>query len=469
MTMNTNREIAHRVDPALWVREVLNMTPSAWQEEFLRASRGASILALTARQVGKTTAAAWAMAHAAIFMPGSLSIVACPAQRQSAEAVRKVRDMLLKAKIKLTADNVYGLELANGSRVLALPGSDDSVRGYTVDAWIVADEAARLSPELISALRPMRARCPQTRLAMLSTAWSRTDPFWAAWESGGDWIHLKATVDEDPTLFSPKFLADERANLGEEGFKREYLGIPAGSQASPFTWELYEGAIQPVRREVLDFPKPVLIAHDVGCSKDRSTAVVGGRCALAPDILGMREFKELPLNLYGSTRANVLARVDQQYGNQTLIIADISNDLTYAEVLFNRFGMRVIGVQIGHSGDGMTLDPLQIDAKHAIFRYKLGRTYLFDLLLRELQEDKVRLLPGEESRRAYEQLMRLQVEIKQTGFRYICPSGQHDDLAISCALLAWASNHQHLSEWARSLEPRIIRKARPAPNSSAWT
>ena len=74
------------------------MTPHAWQETFLRAPRGASILALTARQVGKTTAAAWAMAHSAVFMPGSLSVIACPAQRQSAEAVRKVRRHALKGR-----------------------------------------------------------------------------------------------------------------------------------------------------------------------------------------------------------------------------------------------------------------------------------------------------------------------------------------------------------------------------------
>lgn len=217
--MNTNREIAYRVDPVTWVREVLGMTPTSWQEKFLRAQRGSSILALTARQVGKTTAAAWAMAHAAVFMAGSLSVVACPTQRQSAEAVRKVHDMLLKAGVKLTTDNTFGLELANGSRVLALPGSDDSVRGLTVDAWIVADEAARLSPELIRALRPMRARRPDARLAMLSTAWSRTDPFWSAWDSGGEWLRLEATVDTDPTLFSPAFLQEEKINLGEEGLQ----------------------------------------------------------------------------------------------------------------------------------------------------------------------------------------------------------------------------------------------------------
>src|SRR5262245_53842013 len=157
--MSNLREVAYLIDPALWVREVLGIEPLPWQEEFLRAPRGACILALTGRQIGKTSTAAWAMGSTALFMPGSLSVVACPAQRQSAEAVRRVREAVLKAGGKLKADNVFGLELTNGSRVLALPGSDDSIRGLTVDGWIVADEAARL----IAALRPMRARRLEAR------------------------------------------------------------------------------------------------------------------------------------------------------------------------------------------------------------------------------------------------------------------------------------------------------------------
>src|SRR5262249_37118775 len=241
--MNNLSEVAYGIDPVLWVRKVLGVAPLNWQEEFLRAPRGASILALTSRQAGKTTTAAWAIAHAALFVPGSLSVVACPAQRQSAEAVRRVREAVVKAGSKLEADNVYGLELTNGSRVLALPGSDDSIRGLTVDAWIVADEAARLSDDLIAALRPMRARRPEARLAMLSTAWRRTDPFWMAWDSDEpSWMRLKATADV--VVFDREFLEEERRTLGEEVFKREYLGIPSGGQASPFSWELYERATQ---------------------------------------------------------------------------------------------------------------------------------------------------------------------------------------------------------------------------------
>ena len=242
--MSKLRELAYRLDPVLWVAGVVAMTPTSWQETFLRSPRGAAILALTARQVGKTTVAAWGIAHTMVFSPQSLSVIACPAQRQSAEAVRRVREALLKAGQKLQSDNVYGLELGNGSRVLALPGSDDSIRGLTVDGWIVADEAARLPEDLIAALRPMRARRPQARLAMLSTAWNRSDPFWTAWASDDpSFIRIKATADSTGALFAPGFLEQERRALGEHVFKREYLGIPGGEAESPFTWDLYEQAI----------------------------------------------------------------------------------------------------------------------------------------------------------------------------------------------------------------------------------
>lgn len=83
--MNTNREIAYRVDPALWMHEILGITPHDWQRTFLRTPRGASIAVLTARQVGKTTAAAVGMAHSAVFMPGCLSVIACPSRCAKSE------------------------------------------------------------------------------------------------------------------------------------------------------------------------------------------------------------------------------------------------------------------------------------------------------------------------------------------------------------------------------------------------
>ena len=468
--MNPFLEIAYRTDPVLWAIHVLGITPHEWQKPFLGAARGAAILALTSRQVGKTTAAAIGMAHTAVFKPGSLSVVACPAQRQSAEAIRKVRDMVLKAGATLTSDNVYGLELDNGSRVLALPGSDDSVRGLTVDGWIVADEAARLSSGLIAALRPMRARCPQARLVMLSTAWSRTDQFWLAWSSDDlFWTKIKATVDMYPDLIPAAFLEAERRQ-GDDYYKREYLGIPSGGHVSPFTFELYEHATRtPVHRNTWDFFKPTIIAHDVGRTKDRSTAVVGGTSPLAPGLVGIKEFEELQQGLYGSARANELATVDRRYDGKTLIIADLSNDATYAEPLFERLGRRLIGVQISRHGDGMTPEWWPVK-NGGVWVYTVGRTYLLDLLHTQLRNDGVRILHGPNALRAYEQLMTLEIELRESGLVYRCPPGQHDDLAISSALLVWAARHPHLYRWCWALEgPRPPRNKQRPPNALGWT
>ena len=477
--MSKLREIAYRIDPARWVEDVVGVAPAAWQKEFLRAPRGASIVVLTARQIGKTTVAAWAIAHCMLNKPNSLSVVACPTQTQSAEAVRRVKETLLAMGAKLTTQNVFALELENGSRVKALPGSDDSVRGLTVDGWIIADEAARLPEELMAAVRPMRARRSEARLAMLSTAWTRTDPFWTAWESDDqDLIKIKVTADEPDCPLSEEHLASERKALSEADFKREYLGIPAGSHTSPFTWNLYDRAthiftpqmaaatagyrqcgIHPEDPSTWPSFAPLIIAHDVARSNDRSTAVIGGRSPFQPALTGIAWGDELPQGKYGRALANELAEIDRKFGCRALIIADVSRDDSYAEILYEMFGRRLIGLQISRSGEGSQRIMREVH-NGAIPIFTLGRVYLFDLLLSELQANQVRLSQDLDLRRGFDQLTKLEVEYRQTGKVYGCPVGQHDDLAISLAMLAWAAQHPRLCFWARATEqrPRLRRE-----------
>ena len=58
--------------------------------------------------------------------------------------------------------------------------------------------------------------------------------------------------------------------------------------------------------------KPLIIAHDIGRSRDRSTAVVGGNSPYGQRLLGIGEAEELPQNLFGSARASALAAVDRR-------------------------------------------------------------------------------------------------------------------------------------------------------------
>lgn len=215
--------------------------------------------------------------------------------------------------------------------------------------------------------------------------------------------------------------------------------------------------------------KPLIIAHDVGRSRDRSTAVIGGNSPFEPRLLGIRELEELPQGLYGSPRASALATVDRRYNNNALIVADLSNDSTYAEVLFETFGQRVIGLQITRHGDGMSFERRPVK-NSAMFVYTVGRTNLLELLHSELQSDVVRFVDGPMAVRAYEQLADLETEMRETGTVYTCPQGHHDDLGISCAMLAWAAKHPHLPSWIGTIErSRIIRRPKPPVSWQAWT
>ena len=215
--------------------------------------------------------------------------------------------------------------------------------------------------------------------------------------------------------------------------------------------------------------KPLIIAHDVGRSRDRSTAVVGGNSPYGPRLLGISEAEELPQNLFGSARASALATVDRRHGHNALIVADLSYDPTYAEVLLETFRARVIGLQITRHGDGM--GPEHRPTKHGYMPvYTIGRTYLLELFHSELQSDLVRFADGPAMRRAFEQLANLETEFRDGGTVYTCPQGQHDDLGISCAMLAWAARHLHLEIWFRNLQAALRpRKPREKFNWAACT
>jgi hypothetical protein len=213
-------------------------------------------------------------------------------------------------------------------------------------------------------------------------------------------------------------------------------------------------------------PWPLIIGHDVGRSRDRSTAVVGGPCAHAPRLLGLTEFHELPSG-FGYARASALAQIDRAHTSDALIVADLSQDPTYAEVLAEVFGYyRVIGLHITRHGDGMAAERRPVK-NGSILVYNIGRSHLIELFHRELEARQVRFVDGPEARRAYQQLENLELELRDSGTVYTCPSGQHDDLGISCCMVAWAARHQHLSHWHRSLalvrQPRRSSKGRISP------
>jgi hypothetical protein len=180
--------------------------------------------------------------------------------------------------------------------------------------------------------------------------------------------------------------------------------------------------------------------------------VIGGNSPTQPRLLGIRELNELPVGLYGSARASELLSIDRRYNHNALIVADLSNDASYAENLFETFRARLIGLQISRSGDGMGCERRPV-LDGSIPIYTVGRSYLIELYHRELQSRLVRIVDSPMAQKAHAQLEALEVEYRDTGTVYRCLPGHQDDLGISCAMLAWAARHTHLPYWYRVAQP----------------
>ena len=145
--------------------------PDRWQRDLL-ASPSMRILLNCCRQSGKSTMASIIALHRALYYPGSLVLCLAPSLRQSRELYVKLAGHYqdLGRPVPPTAERRLSLELENGSRVLTLPGTERTVRGFSKVSLIVADEASRVPDELYYAVRPMLAVSGGS-LLMLSTPW----------------------------------------------------------------------------------------------------------------------------------------------------------------------------------------------------------------------------------------------------------------------------------------------------------
>ena len=97
--------------------------------------------------------------HEAIFNPPAMIVIVSPSMQQSVELYKKISDYHQKIPGAPAANlqSLTRIQLRNGSRIISLPGSEKTVRGYSGATLIVVDEASRVEDEMLAAIRPMMA------------------------------------------------------------------------------------------------------------------------------------------------------------------------------------------------------------------------------------------------------------------------------------------------------------------------
>src|SRR5215211_7658408 len=189
------------LDRVSFARSV-GVEPDPWQVDLLRSSSERTLLNCS-RQSGKSTMSAVIALHRALYRPGSLVLCLAPALRQSQELFGKIAGFYrdLGRPVAPQGERKLSLELENGSRIVTLPGTDKTIRGFSGATLLIVDEAARVEDELYYAVRPMLA-VSGGGLMMLTTPHGKRGVFYEEWTSGAGrgWERYEVPAGECPRI-----------------------------------------------------------------------------------------------------------------------------------------------------------------------------------------------------------------------------------------------------------------------------
>ena len=216
--------------PLQFARECLGFEPDEPQAGVLERALHFHRIGLNcSRQWGKSTVAAVLAAYRLITEAGVTVLVVGPSQRQAGETVTKVK-MFLRAfglKKKLPGDGVNDVSavLPNGSRIVALPAKEATIRGFSAVSMLIIDEAARVPDEIFQALMPSLA-VSGGDFIMMSTPNGRRGRFFremTAVENEGTWLRHTGPVTECKRI-PAEFIEAEKAQ-GDTYYLPEFMCV----------------------------------------------------------------------------------------------------------------------------------------------------------------------------------------------------------------------------------------------------
>ena len=239
--MNLARDLCRALTPASIMIEA-GFTPDPWQTALMVSEHPRHLLCCS-RQSGKSTTTAALAVQTMLFNPGLVLAVA-PSERQSKELFLKAKSIYISLENvpDIIQESTKSMELDNGSRLIALPGTEQNIRGFSAPKLVLLDEASRVEDALITAVMPMLAVSGGVLVA-LTTPYGRRGWFYEAWEHGGpEWQRIMVKADACDRI-PAEFLKEQENILGPWQYRQEYLCEFVDTEEQFFSTELIEAAL----------------------------------------------------------------------------------------------------------------------------------------------------------------------------------------------------------------------------------
>ena len=235
--------LAIAINPVQFAR-ACGIDPDPWQKQVLLSAEK-RIMILAARQSGKSMVCAlYALWHA-LNHPHAVVLVLSPSLRQSSLLFKTIvgfyRDRLNRP-IPADIESALTLQLQNKSTIVALPGLERTIRGFSGVSCIIFDESAMIDDDTYRAVRPMAA-VSDAKVFAIGTPHGKRGWFWDSYEHSDEFAKVKITADQVPRI-KPDFLASELRAMGELWYNQEYNVEFTENDAAIFRMDLIEASIK---------------------------------------------------------------------------------------------------------------------------------------------------------------------------------------------------------------------------------
>jgi len=402
------------LDVVTFAERVLKVKPFPYQVKLLRDS-SKRLVAVMGRQSGKTTTIAVKAIHLAIVNDGVTILITSPSLRQSMIMFSRISTFVFTSPLKseVVRSTRTTIQFDNRSEIIALPASENLLRGYTAH-MIICDEAAFMPEELITNVVFPMISTTDGYAIFLSTPWGRDHFFYRAFMDPNYSVH-RVKSSECP-LIKPEFLEEMRRNMTDQTFCMEYEAEFVETANAYFPQDLIRGCVDPASDFLSSLEKDIPQGEyyggcDFGKLEDFSVIAVLKR---EGDFLKLVYFYEFPIGTPYSNVIGHLVRANQKF--------------------------KFRKVQVDQTGVGEpVLEELKsqgVPAEGLTFTVKAKEELLSCLKI--AMEQKRLKMPY--NRRLCEQINEQQYAYSKSGhLQFSHSSGSHDDMLWSLALAVASS------------------------------
>jgi len=295
-------------------QKILKVNPFPYQTKLL-TDPSKRLVACMGRQTGKTTTIAIRAIDFAIKNEGVTILITSPSLRQSMIMFSKIAGFVFSTPIlreRVIRSTRTIIQFNNRSEIIALPASENLLRGFTAH-MIIVDEASFVPEELITQVVFPMISTTDGYAIFLSTPWGREHFFYRAFMDPAYSVH-RVKSSECP-LIKPEFLEEMRRNMTEDAYRMEYEAEFVEAASAFFPQDLIRGCVDPGLEFLVSLEEEVPAGEyygglDFGKLEDYSVITVLRR---EDELLKLLYLHEFPLGTPYTNVIGHLVRANQRF------------------------------------------------------------------------------------------------------------------------------------------------------------